>query len=389
MSTAAKAVIAATNYWASPIRVGTHQFARSFLELGWEVGYVSDPVSPFHLAGLRRADTRERFRAYLQGPRRVNGLVSFVPGTLISPRGPALPGLDPLARRWDRLTVPSIRRMLERNAMASPEILWIDSVIFKSLFLLKPARSVLRIADRASGFPRARPMFARWEEELAKSVDLVVYSAMSLEDHVASLAPAAMLHVPNGVDLDRFRSRRPEPLEYAAIPRPRVVYVGGLEPWFDFRQVDELTKRLPDVSFVLIGPEALARRCLTPRPNVYLLGRRPPGTIPGYLQHADVGLIPFDVVGHRELVDSVHPLKLYEYLAAGIPVVAARWRELELLDSPALLYGTGDEAVHHIESAIATGEPSGAKDWIQHADWSTRLASVLQTLGLESSRNAA
>jgi glycosyltransferase involved in cell wall biosynthesis len=145
--------------------------------------------------------------------------------------------------------------------------------------------------------------------------------------------------------------------------------------------VDHVAAELGDVSFVLIGPDAMARKRLTPRANLHLLGSRPYESLPGYLRGADVGLIPFDVKGHPSLVHNVHPLKLYEYLASGLPVVAARWHELERLDSPAVLCDTQSEQVEAIQAVLSSPrDRSAGHTFAKAANWPGRLAEMLRAL---------
>ena len=85
--------------------------------------------------------------------------------------------------------------------------------------------------------------------------------------------------------------------------------------WFDTALLAATARALPQVSFVIIGPGSTRLTELADFRNVYLLGTRPYAVIPAYYQHAAVGLIPFTRAGHAAFVDSINPLKLYEYTA--------------------------------------------------------------------------
>jgi hypothetical protein len=101
------------------------------------------------------------------------------------------------------------------------------------------------------------------------------------------------------------------------------------------------------------------------------------------LRNADVGLIPFDVARHPDLVHGIHPLKLYEYLACELPVVATDWDELRALGSPARLCRMRDEHVAAIREAVAGGiDPGEGLTFVAHADWRERAAMLLDRLGL-------
>jgi hypothetical protein len=115
-------------------------------------------------------------------------------------------------------------------------------------------------------------------------------------------------------------------------------------------------------------------------PNVYVLGCRPYAEVPLYMKEAQVGLIPFRV---SEMIHSVHPIKLYEYMAAGLPVVAVAWDELEALQSPALLGRTREEFIAGIPRALA-GAVSREEliAFAARGDWRNRFTLMTAALGL-------
>jgi glycosyltransferase involved in cell wall biosynthesis len=130
----------------------------------------------------------------------------------------------------------------------------------------------------------------------------------------------------------------------------------------------------PDLHVVVVGPQRHAN--FRAFPNLHRLGMRSREDVPGYLQHCDVGLIPFDVVGHRDLVASINPLKLYEYMAAGLPVVSADWPAVRRLNSPAVLYDDVTGFPSAVSHAIDDGDGLGAygRAWVASANWTARLA---------------
>jgi glycosyltransferase involved in cell wall biosynthesis len=244
-------------------------------------------------------------------------------------------------------------------------------------------KAIYRIADQYSAFKKFSQSMSELEKELAKWVDVVVYAAQSLEGHVKSLAPRAMVHLPNGVNFNHFSKERMKPSDFAAIPKPIAVYVGAMDVWFDWDLINYSAERLPEVSFVLIGPDEHGKKLIRPRRNLWLLGSRPYDELPGYLQHADVGLIPFDVINHEPLVRTIHPLKLYEYLASGLPVVAVGWEELQHLESPATLGRTPDEFVAGIRKAIVTPpERKSLQRYASDKDWSRTVQRIIEVTAL-------
>jgi hypothetical protein len=96
-----------------------------------------------------------------------------------------------------------------------------------------------------------------------------------------------------------------------------------------------------------------------------------------------VGLIPFDAAGHPELVESIHPLKLYEYLAASLPVVATDWTEIASLGSPAILCRTTDDFVTAIRRVVTRPpDPSAGREFASTATWRSRVRLLIGALDL-------
>jgi len=136
----------------------------------------------------------------------------------------------------------------------------------------------------------------------------------------------------NAADVELFnralKSDLAVPADLAALPTPRLGVVGVHDYRLDLDALEGLTQADPSWQVVLIGPlkpgqvdEARLRRL----PSVHLLGGKPREELPAYLKGLDVALIPY-VPG--ELTRNIFPLKLFEYLAAGLPVVAGGLPEL-------------------------------------------------------------
>lgn len=111
----------------------------------------------------------------------------------------------------------------------------------------------------------------------------------------------------------------------------RVVYAGALDSRFGGELVVRLALARPDVEFVLIGAGTAGPSALTRLTHIHRLGVRPYARLPGYLQHAMVGLLPQS--SHPSNVGR-SPMKFYEYAAAGLPIVATRTPELARRNEP-------------------------------------------------------
>jgi len=372
-----KILMVCSNSWTSLFQVGSHHLAREFVKLGYEVGYVSDPISPLHLLGS--VGLKERYEIYKAGGIRDNGVWTYVPGTLIPPNNKPLLRSEWVHRHWHQMTYPNVVQKVIQQGFGEVDILYFDTAIHSFwIDQIRARKTVFRVADHNAGFKKSTPALLQMEKELIQKVDLVVCTAKSLMEEVAPQTPR-VAHLPNGVRMSHFSQENSVPKEYTNIPKPIAVYVGAIEYWFNYALVKKMALELPHVSFVLIGPAK--ENPFKELKNVYLLGPRSYSEVPDYLKHADVGMIPFDVENHPDLIHNVNPLKLYEYMACGLPVVSTRWRELETIDSPALLCRSADEFKEGILAALR--EPQSKQFYQNYAakqDWSTRGKQLIELL---------
>lgn len=193
------------------------------------------------------------------------------------------------------------------------------------------------------------------ERETLGAVDAVIATAQAL---VTSKRPTTGrgYYLPQGVNYDHFCRPQPLPPELAAIPRPRVGFAGNLATVCDLDLLRSIALSHPDWSLVLVGPVSVDASSLA-LPNVHVLGNRPYGALPAYVQGFDVGIIPYVLNAWTRAVD---PLKTLEYLAAGIPVVSLPLPEIYKY-APPVRVAEGSEAFA-TAIAAALAEPAAATD---------------------------
>lgn len=231
-----------------------------------------------------------------------------------------------------------------------------------------------------------RSLLSRWHERALAEADVVVASATELLADVAPARPDALL-VPNGVDVSHFR--RPA----AAVPDDLrsvreeagilVGYYGALAEWFDYDLVAGLAERRPDVRTVLIGPDydgSLGRSGLLGRDTVRWLGPRPYTRLPDYLASFDVATIPFRV---SPTTHAVSPLKLFEYMAGGKPVVTTPLREC-VRYRPVIVADGVDGFSRAIDTAMTLGADPAYRallgDSATANDWAARARAILDAV---------
>ena len=163
------------------------------------------------------------------------------------------------------------------------------------------------------------------ERSLLHRADLVFVVSEPLYRSKSPYNPHTFL-VPNGVDFEAFSSAvgKPEPSDVADIPHPRVGYVGVLNDKIDLALLQSVAEGRPQWQLVVVGPVMVRRGqekvdALAALPNVHMLGHRSAHSVPSYMLALDVGLMPYRL---NLWTANISPLKLYEYLAAGLPIVS-------------------------------------------------------------------
>lgn len=186
-------------------------------------------------------------------------------------------------------------------------------------------RVVYDCMDEWEMFPAVSPKAISTERALASAADLVAVTAQKLYDKWKPFSRSITL-ARNAVDYAFYQERlRPSAL-LGDITGPIIGFYGAIADWFDVDLAAQIARLRPDFTFVLIGGVFETDvSSLVEAPNVRLLGQQPYETMPEYLYRFDACIIPFKINAITEATD---PVKLYEYLSGGKPVVSVRLPEL-------------------------------------------------------------
>jgi glycosyltransferase involved in cell wall biosynthesis len=233
--------------------------------------------------------------------------------------------------------------------------------------------------DEHSGYTGSKPRNLAREARLIEESDLVVASSRLLFDKAKRQASRAIL-LPNAADFDHFNAPPAErPLE--GLSRPIIGYFGAIAEWFDVDMIKAAAELRRGWHFVLIGDFSRADVAALRRlRNVHLLGELPYRALPAYLHQLDVACIPFRI---NSLTMATSPVKFYEYLSAGKPVVSVPLPELEQYRGFFYPAQTGVEFVRQVESALSeqSHEKSLARIELARANtWSHRCAQLSEAL---------
>jgi glycosyltransferase involved in cell wall biosynthesis len=215
---------------------------------------------------------------------------------------------------------------------------------------------VYHCVDEYAAFTDAAPEVRFREIELLKKSDLVLVCSDHLMDGKRKMNRRTHL-VTHGVDFEHFSRAADESTriaeDLAGIPRPILGFHGLLADWVNLPLVGEIARSRPGWSIVMIGKSETDLSPVQNLPNVHLLGHRPYERLPEYLRGFDVAILPFLC---NELTFNSNPLKLREYLAAGLPVVAAPLPEVAKFANLVALAETPQEYISAIEHLLERGE---------------------------------
>jgi glycosyltransferase involved in cell wall biosynthesis len=249
--------------------------------------------------------------------------------------GPRLEKVHPrihvlLPHKWlPRSVGPFADRWLERQIHNAVDelglhqcFLWINDAAYAQFTLRAGWPSLYDITDDwllAPLAPRQRRRLMANERLLLDHCEAVVVCSSDLERSRGSSRHVEL--IPNGVDVELFRTPRSRP---PSLPgAPVALYVGTLHAErLDIPLIRELAGSRTDLEIVLVGPNHLPADVtsdLDRVPNIRLLGAFPYDEIPAFMQHADVMIVPHLV---NPFTESLDPIKAYECLAAGRPTIA-------------------------------------------------------------------
>jgi glycosyltransferase involved in cell wall biosynthesis len=244
-----------------------------------------------------------------------------------------------------RLQSVQLKKALSKLAMRRPVVWATTPLAIEVIESLERGLFIYDIQDEYTEFPgKDHRLISASETRTLSVCDSVFVVSDRLLETKTAVSPKEILLLRNGVDFGLFSTaqdpRTELPAEMCDLPRPVAGYVGNIYDRLDQELVARTAETLPHWSFVFVGLVRCDVERLSRMSNIHFLGMHTPARLPGFMKGFDVGIIP-----HR--VDSFtvcqNPVKLYEYLAAGLPIVSTALPELEPYRD-FVLTGNGPEA---------------------------------------------
>lgn len=373
-------VIVASEKWISGNQTSKHYIVRELLSRGARVLYVENiSMRSFGSEGAR--DLGKAFRVLRKF---AGGRTSPLPGLhCVAPVYLPFPKLKP-ARAINSALVPwYLRRHLRALGMASPVFIYFMPTGVKLQGRLGERVAAYYIVDNYAAFADVEHDAVRvLEDQALTRADAVFATARTLVD-ARSAMRSDIVFSPHGVDNAHFGRARESatviPAEAERVGRPRIGFMGGIaHDSVDIRLIVDLARKRRDWSFVLFGRSLTDITRLVAEPNIHYLGAKGYDELPGYLKALDVALIPFLV---NDLTRDLNPIKLREYLAAGLPVVSTDLPAIrQYADNVSLALGA-----EQFEAAIGAllenpPDPAAQQAAVADASWESRVDAVLEAL---------
>ncbi|HEU4386489.1 MAG TPA: glycosyltransferase, partial [Blastocatellia bacterium] len=224
--------------------------------------------------------------------------------------------------------------------------------------------------DEHSGFSQSPAFLDEFEGRLLRQSDLVTASSHALYEKASKLS-TRVIALPNAADFEHFSRGDSNPL--ADIPRPVIGYYGAISDWLDVDMIRDAAIARPKWQFVFVGDSfGVDLSHLERLSNVHFTGRKPYAELPAYLHRFDVAVIPFRLT---PLTLATNPVKFYEYLSAGKPVVAVDLPELQPYREYFYPVHAPADFVPRLEDALAESSAERVQARIEFArrnDWSER-----------------
>jgi glycosyltransferase involved in cell wall biosynthesis len=281
------------------------------------------------------------------------------------------PAWAPVLGRFDGMTAKlraaALQRALQQLDMAQPIVWFSRPNMLKRFNEIPSARlSLYHVVDEYTAYrahtPTKRQRLARREQKLMKQVDAVVVVSQQLYAAKKPFNPNTFL-VPNGVNYEAYSQALAEaalPKDLQAIKPPRIGYIGLIGDKLDFKLLLQVAQQQVDWSFVFLGEarvtlQAELWQSLTALPNVHHLKAVDVTVVPHYVKGFQVGLMPYLQDDHAE---NISPLKLYDYLAAGIPVASVDIPAVRAFEDCISLAAGPADFLAAIQAALADTTPA-------------------------------
>lgn len=277
----------------------------------------------------------------------------------------------------EKFLVSQVKKAMRKLKFANPLSMIFNPAAGLLAGKLGESQLIYYCVDEYTAFTGASKGLKEIEENLFRKADLVIVSAEKLLENKRQFNENTFI-IRHGVDYPLFRRALDEtttiPAALANLPKPIIGFHGLLADWVDFELLKKTAEHFKNGSVVLIGKIAVDAerkiKILDDVKNVHFPGRQPYAELPNYCKGFDVALNPFTI---NDLTLAANPLKVREYLAAGLEVVSTDIPEVRILDFCRIGENHAD-FIRQIEEALANPPSKTAvSESVRAESWEARI----------------
>jgi glycosyltransferase involved in cell wall biosynthesis len=279
-----------------------------------------------------------------------------------------------------------LRGALRSLGMKEPYLFVFSQNWLESARQLPKKKTIYYCVDEHSGFKGLdAETFRRNDQEMAQLADVIICSSQKLEAQKKQINPATY-YVSHGVNFELFsRVVHDHALAVAAdvadLRGPVLGFWGHIShDWVDSELLKKIAGARPDWTILLIGKYSMSPEEFSAFANIRVTGERDYENLPAYCKAISVGIIPFV---KSTLTDNCNPLKLYEYLSSGLPVVSTDIPEVRKHARLVHIATTYDEFLSDCETALAERSAEQQKlrsDAMAHCSWDSRVDEIYRII---------
>lgn len=336
--------------WQSDIHCSTKTYSKLFRDAGHEVSYLEDMPHFGHLIARKGY-----YHVWKNSPRFENSVWIF--NTITAMPYLLKPFLCNIAcaNASYYCCFPSIKSALYRSGRKDPDVIWTTkpgSVALKKIF--PKSLLIYHVIDYYPAFHGER--IKNMEKNDYHQADHVFVIGHSLKKYLIEELKVnrdKLSVLDQGVSINKYNKHYDIPDDIADLPKPRALWVGELKKCDTvlFKAVAEILNERGG-SLILIGHEAnWVKQICSTNNNVFYLGSKNINSVPAYLNNVDIGLMLYDLNKSKVYIGQ-NPLKLYEYAAAGLPIISTPHDEFDYLKPPVIKVRSKNDIPLAISEAI-------------------------------------
>lgn len=344
--------------------------------------YVEPPITL--LSPFKDPSMWFKWKIWFKGLRVLNKNIYLYSLPVILPFGNKYRFINRLNQWWISLF---LKRVVKKLNMDNPYLWTYMPNTSDLLKYIKHSLLIYDCVDEHSEYTGLinKQVMTDMERDLIAKCDIVFVTAPGLYEDKKDFAKV-IYYLPNAANVQHFNKalllETTIPEDIRDIPHPIIGFVGVIQDWIDLDLIKAVALEHPEWSVVLVGPVGVGVDVseLSKLPNVYLLGRKDINELPGYLKAFDVCLNPFKI---NELTDKVSPLKFYEYLASGKPIVSVDMPGVKDFSEIIYIANNSEEFIHKITEALESETELKQKERLQVAaqnSWESRVEFMMEKI---------